>query len=35
MKKQMGCYKDEIDNMQKMESHMTAENYQKLVNDFN
>lgn len=35
MKKQMGCYKDEIDNMQKMETHMTAENYQKLVNDFN
>lgn len=35
MKKQMGCYKEEIDNMQKMESHMTAENYQKLVNDFN
>lgn len=35
MKKQLSCYKEEIENMQKMEAHMTAENYQKLVNDFN
>jgi hypothetical protein len=35
MKKQMGCYKEEIENMQKMEAHLTVENYQKLVNDFN
>jgi len=31
----MGCYKEEIENMQKMEAHLTVENYQKLVNDFN
>lgn len=35
MKKQMSCYKEEIENMQKMEAHLTVENYQKLVNDFN
>lgn len=35
MKKQLGCYKEEIENMQKMEAHLTVENYQKLVNDFN
>ena len=35
MKKQMTCYKEEIENMQKMEAHLTVENYQKLVNDFN
>lgn len=35
MKKQLSCYKEEIENMQKMEAHMTTENYQKLVNDFN
>jgi len=31
----MTCYKEEIENMQKMEAHLTVENYQKLVNDFN
>jgi len=35
MKKQLTCYKDEIENMKKMEAHLTVENYQKLVNDFN
>ena len=35
LKKQLQCYKEEIANMQKMESHLTAENYQKLVTDFN
>lgn len=35
MKKQLICYKDEIENMKKLESHLTVENYQKLVNDFN
>lgn len=35
MKKQLTCYKEEIENMKKMEAHLTVENYQKLVNDFN
>ena len=35
MKKQLQCYKEEIENMKKMEAHLTVENYQKLVNDFN
>lgn len=35
MKKQLGCYKEEIENMKKMEAQLTVENYQKLVNDFN
>ena len=35
MKKQLVCYKEEIENMKKMEAHLTVENYQKLVNDFN
>ena len=35
MKKQLISYKEEIDNMKKMENHLTVENYQKLVNDFN
>jgi hypothetical protein len=35
MKKQLSCYKEEIENMKKMEAHLTVENYQKLVNDFN
>ena len=35
MKKQLACYKDEIESMKKMEEHLTVENYQKLVNDFN
>lgn len=35
MKKQLACYKEEIENMKKMEEHLTVESYQKLVNDFN
>ena len=35
MKKQLQCYKEEIENMKKMEAHLTVENYQKLVDDFN
>lgn len=35
MKKQLGCYKEEIENMKKMEEQLTVESYQKLVNDFN
>ena len=35
MKKQLGCYKEEIENMKKMEAQLTVESYQKLVNDFN
>jgi hypothetical protein len=31
----MGCYKDEIENMQNSEANLNVENYQKLVNDFN
>jgi uncharacterized membrane-anchored protein YhcB (DUF1043 family) len=35
MKKQLSCYKEEIENMKKMEEQLTVESYQKLVNDFN
>ena len=35
MKKQLIAYKEEIESMKKMETHLTVENYQKLVNDFN
>jgi pantothenate kinase len=35
MKKSLGCYKEEIENMKKMEEQLTVESYQKLVNDFN
>ena len=34
-KKQLTCYKTEIDNIKKTESYIALENYQKLVNDFN
>lgn len=27
MKKQLTCYKEEIENMKKMEAHLTVENY--------
>lgn len=35
MKKQLNCYKTEIENMKKMESFLNMENYQKLINEFN
>lgn len=35
IKKQMHCYKTEIASIKKMESYITMDNYQKLVNDFN
>ena len=35
IKKQLACYKSEMDNIKKTESYITMENYQKLVNDFN
>ena len=35
IKKQLACYKSEIENIKKSESYITLENYQKLVNDFN
>lgn len=35
MKKQMNCYKTEISDFKKMESFLTLENYQKLINEFN
>ena len=35
MKKQMTCYKNEIEDFKKMESFLTLENYQKLINEFN
>ena len=31
----MNCYKQEITSIKKMESYITMDNYQKLVNDFN
>ena len=35
MKKQLTCYKNEIAGIKKMESYLTLENYQKLINEFN
>ena len=35
MKKQMACYKSEIASIKKMESYLTLDNYQKLINEFN
>ena len=35
MKKQLTCYKNEIQGIKKMESYLTLENYQKLINEFN
>ena len=35
MKKQIVCYKNEISGIKKMESYLTLENYQKLINEFN
>ena len=35
IKKQLGCYKQEITQIKKSESYMKMESYQKLVNDFN
>jgi len=35
VKKQLACYKSEIESIKKTESYITMENYQKLVNDFN
>lgn len=35
MKKQLTCYKNEISGIKKMESYLTLENYQKLINEFN
>ena len=35
MKKQIAIYKDEVENIKKMESYLTLENYQKLINEFN
>jgi hypothetical protein len=35
IKKQLNCYKQEIASIKKMDSYITMDNYQKLVNDFN
>lgn len=35
LKKQIKCYKEEITGIKKMESYLTLENYQKLINEFN
>ncbi len=35
MKKQITSYKTEIQGIKKMESYLTLENYQKLINEFN
>jgi len=35
IKKQLSCYKQEVASIKKMESYITMDNYQKLVNDFN
>lgn len=35
MKKQLTCYKNEIQGIKKMEQYLTLENYQKLINEFN
>jgi hypothetical protein len=35
MKKQIACYKTEIQGIKKMETYLTLENYQKLINEFN
>lgn len=36
MKKQLACYKEELDQVKKMDDNYTQfENYQKLITDFN
>jgi hypothetical protein len=36
MKKQLQCYKDELETVKKIdESYVQFENYNKLINDFN
>lgn len=34
-KKQLKCYKEELTGIKKMESYLTMESYQKLINEFN
>jgi hypothetical protein len=35
LRKQVACYKTEITQMQKMEEYLNADNYQKLVTEYN
>ena len=35
LRKQVACYKTEIAQMQKMEEYLNADNYQKLVTEYN
>lgn len=35
MKKQIICYKEELDHLKSQDAHLAIEGYQKIANDFN